>query len=65
MSDYGGIGDAMVVLAVAAAFFACTAIGGIVGLILTALGFAFAGIIIGCAGLVAGFVCGVLVARAA
>lgn len=54
MSDYSGIGDAMVFLAALAAFAVPVAICGIIGLIFSVCGLTNVGIAFGVVGLVAG-----------
>lgn len=62
MSDYGHIGDAMVFLAVTAAFAVPTAVGAIIGLILALCGLPTAGIAIGAVGALVGVALAVRVA---
>lgn len=54
MSDYSGIGDAMIFLAVLAAFAVPVAIGGIIGLIFSVCGLTNVGIAFGVVGFLTG-----------
>lgn len=65
MGDYSGIGEAMVFLAVVAAFAVPALIGGFCGMILMAFGFKIAGVSVAALGFAAGIACAIYVRRSA
>lgn len=61
MSDYSGIGGAVVFLAVLAAFAVPLAIMSVIGLVLASVGFTTAATVFGALGFVSGVVCAAIV----